>query len=239
MTGPNGASTKRDQRRETRREQYRQSQLVRQRQRQATLRRQAMQRYAIIGAIALGVILLITLIVVNVINGQHPQSQGGLQPATGQTVDGIACAPETVVVHYHTDLQMWVNGQLVPVPAGTGIVAPPPAVAQASNGSLACLYSVHVHEGTPSLVHIESPVDKPYTLANLFHIWGQQIGNGKFMGQTIDAAHPMVIEVYDAQGKLTQTYTGKPEDLVFKDHEIFLIKYNSPNAKVQPFNWNS
>ncbi|HEX9068933.1 MAG TPA: hypothetical protein VF807_09195 [Ktedonobacterales bacterium] len=238
MSGPDGASTKRDQRRETRREQYRQSQVERQRQRQATLRRQAIQRYAIIGAIVLGVILLITLIVVNVNNGQHPQSQG-LQPATGQTVDGIACAPETVVVHYHTDLQMWVNGQPVPVPAGTGIVAPPPTVAQASNGSLACLYSLHVHEGTPSLVHIESSVDKPYTLANLFHIWGQQIGNGKFMGQTIDATHPMVIEVYDAQGKLIQTYTGKPEDLVFKDHETFLIKYNSPNAKVQPFNWNS
>jgi hypothetical protein len=119
-----------------------------------------------------------------------------------------------------------------------GIVAPPPTVAQASSGLTTCLYALHVHQGEPNLVHIESPVKKSYTVGELFDIWGKQLTDTSFMGHPIDAQHKLTIEVYDESGKLVQTYTGRPRDLAFTNRQTIVFKYNSPNVKPALFDWS-
>jgi hypothetical protein len=239
MSGPGGTNTKRDQRRESRKEQFQRRQLERQRERERQLRNQRIRQWAIYGGVALAVILLGALIFGLIRNANTPATTGALQPANGQTVDGIECqASEGAVIHNHTALDLYVDGQQVTVPAGVGIVAPPPNVALASNGLTACLYALHVHAGEPNLVHIESPVNKTYTVGELFDIWGQDLTDTNFMGHPIDAQHKLTIEVYDESGKLVQTYTGKPRDLAFNNRQTYVYKYNSPDVKPALYDWS-
>jgi hypothetical protein len=239
MSGPGGANTKRDQRRESRKQQFQRRQLERQRERERQLRNQRIRQWAIYGGVALAVILVAALIFSVIRNSGSTSSSGGLQPASGQAVDGIECqANEAFVMHDHTALDLYVDGAQVSVPAGVGIVAPPPTVAQASSGLTTCLYALHVHQGEPNLVHIESPVKKSYTVGELFDIWGKQLTDTSFMGHPIDAQHKLTIEVYDESGKLVQTYTGKPRDLAFTNRQTIVFKYNSPNVKPALFDWS-
>jgi hypothetical protein len=239
MSGPGGTNTKRDQRRESRKEQFQRRQLERQRERERQLRNQRIRRGAIYGGVALAVILLGALIFGIIRNANTPATTGALQPASGQTVDGIECqTSEGAVIHNHTALDLYVDGKQVTVPAGVGIVAPPPNVALASNGLTACLYALHVHDGEPNLIHIESPVNKAYTVGELFDIWGQELTDTSFMGHPIDAQHKLTIEVYDESGKLVQTYTGKPRDLAFNNRQTYVYKYNSPDVKPALYDWS-
>jgi hypothetical protein len=228
MSGPGGTYTKRDQRRESRKEQFQRRQVERQRERARQLRNQRIRQWAIYGGIALAVILVGTLIFSVIRNSNSPST--GLQAANGQTVDGIECqASEGAVIHNHTALDLYVDGQQVQVPAGVGIV---------QSGLTPCLYALHVHDGEPNLIHIESPVQRTYTVGNLFDIWGKELTDTSFMGHPIDAQHKLTIEIYDENGKLVQTYTGKPRDLAFSNHQTFVFKYNSPDAKPAPFDWS-
>lgn len=237
MTGPGGSTTKRDKRRLTRQQQLQQRQLERQRERQRKLRQQRIQRISMIAG-AVIVVALIAFLIVHAATGGG--SSGGSSTTTitgtgtytttvdGNPRDGMTCSSsEGSVLHIHAYLEIYVNGQQVQVPANTGIVL-----------NQNCLYPLHVHDGEPNIIHVESPVQATYTLGAFFDIWGQPLSTTKFMGNTVDAAHPLVIKVYDANGKLT-TYTGNPLSVPITAHETIVMLYNSPNAQPTPFtNWN-
>src|SRR3954454_9465827 len=87
MSGPGGAYTKRDQRRESRKEQFQRRQVERQRERERQLRNQRIRQWSIYGGVALAVILLGALIFSVIRNNNSPSTSGGLQPANGQAVD--------------------------------------------------------------------------------------------------------------------------------------------------------
>ena len=241
MSGPGGSTTKRDQRREARRADLQRVQLERQRQR---ARERRNQQIRIGGGIGLAAVLIIGLAVL-LVSHSGTSSTGkttgtGLAPASGQTVDGIACnAGEGTTQHYHSYLEVFVNGEQQTVPPGTGIVAPQGAggSALASNGNQVCLYALHVHDGEPNIVHIESPNNSRYTLGQFFDIWGEQLSATQVMGNSVDATHTLTFEVFDAAGKLT-TVTSDPRAITFAEHETIAILYNTPATKAQPFtNW--
>lgn len=232
MSGPGGSSTKRDQRRDSRRQVLQQRQRQRELERQRQLRNQRLRLIGIIG----GVVLVIALVTVLVFatRPSTPAKGGGLSPATGQTVDGMQCTTsEQLVFHIHAYVTFYVNGQLQTVPPGVGIVAPPNSGGSAlgSNGSLSCIYPVHVHDNESNIVHIESPIKKTYTLANLFDLWGQPLSATQVMGNKADATHPLTFYVFDASGKMTQVTTD-PRQIAMEEHTTIVILYNSP--KVQP-----
>jgi hypothetical protein len=229
MTGPGGTTTKRDQRRDSRRAQFQQRQLERQRERQRRLRQQRMTRAGIIGA---GVLVL-ALVVFLVIHATAGGSSGPViihgtgtytSPATGETRDDIGCAPaEQLVYHIHAYLYIYVNGQPIVIPGGTGI----PSGAN-------CLYSLHVHNGETNIIHIEAPSPGIYTLGAFFDIWGEQLSKTQVMGYKADASHPLTFDVFDANGKKTQV-RGNPLDIQLQNHETMVILYNSPGITPQPF----
>jgi hypothetical protein len=82
----------------------------------------------------------------------------------GKTIDGIQClGTEQLKFHDHAHLSVFVNGQQRTVPAFIGI---------APDGS--CLYWLHSH--TPDgVIHMESPVQRSFTLGDYFAIWGQPL----------------------------------------------------------------
>ena len=98
--------------------------------------------------------------------------------ATGQPVDGISCqTSEQTVFHIHAHLTIFVNGAARQVPAGIGI--PGAQATQSPQGPFietgTCFYWLHTH-ASDGIIHIESPVQRTYTLGNFFDIWGQPLG---------------------------------------------------------------
>src|SRR5260370_21955329 len=117
--------------------------------------------------------------------------------AQGSTVNGIQCSSsEQTVYHIHAHLAVYVNGAQRTIPYGVGI---PGGTAQNDNGlqyvgSGSCFYWLHTHDQT-GVIHIESPVQKLYTLGDFFAIWGQPISSG---------------QVGTAKGTLTVYLNGRP-----------------------------
>lgn len=238
MTGPGGLQTNRDKRRLTRQQQLQQRQLERQRERQRKLRQQRIQRISIIAS-AVVVVALIAFLIIHAAIGSGGAGGGTSTPTItgtgtytttvdGSPRDGMSCAgSEGSVIHIHIYLEIYVNGQQVQVPPNTGIVQ-----------NQQCLYPLHIHDGEPNIIHVESPTQATYTLGAFFDIWGQPLSGTQVMQYTADATHPLVFEVFDASGKLTK-YTRNPLSLPLQSHDTVVILYNSPNVTPSAFtNWN-
>jgi hypothetical protein len=99
-------------------------------------------------------------------------------PAPGQSVDGVACGPtEQLVFHIHAHLTIFVRGAARVVPFGIGI-APPLQVEQTQVGPYAaggqCFSYLHTH-AADGIIHIESPIQRAYTLGDFFDVWKQPL----------------------------------------------------------------
>jgi len=140
--------------------------------------------------------------------------------ATGQKVDGIGCdTSEQTLFHIHAHLTIFANGSPRQVPAGIGI---PGAKAQnsaqgpfVSSGS--CFYWLHTH-AADGIVHIESPVQRTYTLGNFFDEWGQPLGPGQ-VGP--DKGH--VTAIYNGH-----LYEGNPRDIPLTKHAQIQLEVGTP-----------
>ncbi|TMC50197.1 MAG: hypothetical protein E6J14_04920 [Chloroflexi bacterium] len=116
--------------------------------------------------------------------------------ATGATVDGIQCqSSEQVVFHIHAHLAVYVNGSSRTLPQGIGIAS--------------CFYWLHTHTGD-GIIHIESPVQRTYTLRNFFDIWRQPLGPAQ-----VGPAHGAVIAYVDGK-----RFTGDPRDIPLGAHTL-------------------
>ena len=149
-----------------------------------------------------------------------PVLAGTATVATGKTVDGISCdRGEQVAFHIHAHLTVFVNGAARQVPAAVGIPG-----AQAENtpsgpfiASGTCFYWLHTH-APDGIIHIESPVQRTYTLGNFFDIWGQPLGP--------DQAGP-------ARGPVTalyngQVYRGNPRNIPLEKHAQIQLEVGKP-----------
>jgi hypothetical protein len=102
---------------------------------------------------------------------------GSLRP--GQSVDGVSCKPlEQLAFHIHAHLTIFFDGVGQEIPAGVGI-APPIQIQQSPDGpfaaSGACFSWLHTH-AADGIIHIESPVQRVYTLGDFFDIWHVKLG---------------------------------------------------------------
>lgn len=231
MSGPGGTVTKRDQRRMTRQEQFQQRQAERQRQRQREIQRQRLTRYGMIGGGVLLVIVLALVLSLFVFRGgsSGPGTNGGhsltTNPATGQTVDNLTCLPQQGgAMHIHQYLELYINGVRVNANPGIGIV-----------DSANCLYPLHVHDNEANIIHNESATVTTFTLGQFFDVWGVKLSSTQVGQYKVDGSHKLVVEVFDANGKMT-TITDNPYNLQLQERETIYILYNSSNIK--PVAWD-
>lgn len=149
-----------------------------------------------------------------------PALAGTATVATGKTVDGISCdRGEQVAYHIHAHLTVFVNGAARQVPAAIGI--PGAQAENTSTGSFiasgTCFYWLHTH-ASDGIIHIESPVQRTYTLGDFFDIWGQPLGP--------DQAGP-------ARGPVTalyngQVYRGNPRNIPLEKHAQIQLEVGKP-----------
>jgi len=156
---------------------------------------------------------------------------GTATKATGQKVDGIGCqTSEQTLFHIHAHLTIFVNGSPRQVPAGIGI---PGAKAQNSPqgpfiGSGSCFYWLHTH-AADGIVHIESPVQRTYTLGNFFDEWGQPLGPGQ-----VGPAKGHVTAIYNGH-----LYQGNPRDIPLTKHAQIQIEVGTPLVAPEQITWRS
>lgn len=156
---------------------------------------------------------------------------GTAAKATGQTVDGIGCnTSEQTLFHIHAHLTIFVNGTARQVPAAIGI---PGAVAQntPSGPFIAqgtCFYWLHTH-AADGIVHIESPVQRTYTLGEFFDEWGQPLGPGQ-AGPA--KGHVTVID----NGKV---FLGNPRNVPLTAHAQIQLEVGTPLVGPESVTWPS
>jgi hypothetical protein len=160
-----------------------------------------------------------------------PVLAGTSAGTTGQTIDGIGCqTSEQTVFHIHTHLTIFVNGKQRQVPAAIGI---PGAVAQQTSAgpfveSGTCFYWLHTH-AADGIIHIESPVQRTYTLGEFFDEWGQPLGPG---------------QVGPAKGKVTaivngKVFKGNPRDVPLGSHEDLQLDVGTPLIAPETIDWSN
>jgi hypothetical protein len=149
--------------------------------------------------------------------------------ASGQSVDGISCqTSEQTLFHIHAHLTIFVNGVPRQVPAAIGIPG-----AQAQNtangpyiGSGACFYWLHTH-AADGVIHIESPVQRTYTLGDFFDEWGQPLGPNQ-----VGPASGHVTAIYDGQ-----VYRGNPRNIPLTAHAQIQLEVGTPLVAPESITW--
>jgi hypothetical protein len=151
--------------------------------------------------------------------------------AGGQPVDGISCdTSEQTIFHIHAHLTVFVNGQARQVPAGIGI---PAAVASRTRAgpfisSGTCFYWLHTH-AADGIIHIESPVQRGYTLGEFFDEWGQPLGP-----EQVGPAKGSVTAIYNGQ-----VYLGNPRDIPLTAHAQIQLEVGRPLLTPVSIRWPS
>lgn len=151
-------------------------------------------------------------------------------PSLGGSIDGIQCgAGEQVAFHIHARLTIFVNGKSRSVPYGVGISNPQATPTKhgpfVTNGS--CFSWLHTH-AADGIIHIESPVQRVYTLGNFFDLWQQPLSRTR-----VGPARGHVTVVYNGQ-----VWTGNPRDVPLNAHAQIQLEVGKPLvAPVHITNW--
>jgi hypothetical protein len=158
-----------------------------------------------------------------------PPLAGTAASASGQKVDGIGCqSSEQSLFHIHAHLTIFVNGSPRQVPAAIGIPG-----AQTQNtpqgpfiASGTCFYWLHTH-AADGVIHIESPVQRTYTLGDFFDEWGQPLGPGQ-----IGPAKGHVTAIYNGQA-----YRGNPRAIPLTVHAQIQLEVGTPLVAPVTITW--
>ena len=149
-----------------------------------------------------------------------PALAGTATAVTGRPTDGISCqTSEQSLFHVHAHLTIFVNGAARQIPAAIGIPG-----AQATStpqgpfiDSGTCFYWLHTH-APDGIIHIESPVQRTYTLGNFFDEWGQPLGTDR-----VGPATGHVTVLYNGQ-----VYQGDPRDVPLTAHAQIQLEVGTP-----------
>jgi hypothetical protein len=116
-------------------------------------------------------------------------------------------------------LTIFVNGSPRQIPAAVGIPDPRPQATPSGVfiGGGRCFYWLHTHSAD-GIIHIESRVQRTYTLGEFFDEWGQPLGPGQ-----VGPASGHVVAIYN--GKV---FEGNPRDIPLTAHAQIQLEVGTP-----------
>ena len=139
-------------------------------------------------------------------------------------VDGISCdTSEQLLFHIHAHLAVYVDGCQKLIAAGVGI-GPPLTFDNGFVVGGSCFSWLHTHDET-GVIHIESPVQRTFTLGDFFDVWGQPLS---------------ATQVGPAKGTVTayldgQAFTGDPRTIPMDAHAVIQLDVGTPLVAPQAF----
>ena len=132
-------------------------------------------------------------------------------------------ASEQLAFHIHQNVQIFIDGKPVQIPAYIGIDTIDQKISV-----------IHTH-GTDGVAHVESPVQRVFTLRDFFGVWGLNFTPTSIGG--FENGDGKSLQVY-LNGAL---YPGDPTTLPLKNHEVIVVTYGTPQELPNPipstFNW--
>ena len=140
----------------------------------------------------------------------------------GSPVGPVDCATSQTY-HIHAHLSIFHNGTQLAVPSHIGIVASP-----------ACTYDTHTHDSS-GVLHVETGAApaQPFTLGNVFQVWGEPLANDNVAGMTDG---PIVAYIND-DGNVVQ-WSGNLADIPLMAHREITIQIGTPLASLQTYDWS-
>ena len=136
----------------------------------------------------------------------------------GERLDRIGLerlTQEGVALDLHIQLSVQVEGTDVEVPSSIGLNGEEVAGGRMVSGFVS---AIHTHDAT-GLVHVHSPDVRPYTLGQLFDVWGVRLTPERLGGYCVGDGHTLTIE---ADG---DPVTGNPRELQLKDRQRISVVY--------------
>lgn len=134
---------------------------------------------------------------------------------TGASIDGVACVANDNY-HLHAMISIYRDGTRLALPASIGLKG--------------CTYELHTHDGS-GVVHVETDVQKKFTVGQFFSVWGQPLGASNVAGLTGTARFYLI-----DQEQLTP-YTGNPADIELTRHREIAIVVGAPPAALMKHRW--
>jgi hypothetical protein len=157
-------------------------------------------------------------------NMQHteaPWTNGNL--GLKERLDAIGLpvlSAEQLAFHIHMLLQVFVDGNPVPVAQGIGIN-------QIGSASDQFITVLHTHDAS-GVIHVESAKQQDYTLGEFFDVWGVPLSSTQ-IGAYANAGDKQVRVFLNGQ-----PYTGDPRGLVLKQHEDIVVTYGTTKKLPDP-----
>jgi hypothetical protein len=165
------------------------------------------------------------------------------RPNTPASVAGVPCDQlEQTQTHYHAALQIIHEGVLTPIPGGIGI--------QGGETAPTCFYWLHVHSANQDVIHIESPRADTFTLSQFFAVWNawstssggprEPLSSTQVSSFTLTPSEKLYVYIDLSDGKGPQLFTGDPNTIVLKSHEVISLEITSGQPTTPPgFDWTS
>jgi hypothetical protein len=124
--------------------------------------------------------------------------------------------------HVHDKFFVYINGKESPIPANFGIDPQGRFIAP-----------IHTHDAT-GIIHLESEKEYPFTIGQVFDIWGVRFTGNQIGGYT--AGNGNVLQVY-VNGK----QVSDPVNYKLKAHDIVIVGYGKPGSfpTSKSFSWTS
>jgi hypothetical protein len=115
-----------------------------------------------------------------------------------------ALSAEGTVLHIHQHLDILINNQTIVVPADIGIAS-------------TFISPIHTHD-TSGILHVESPVQKDFTLGQFFTEWGIKFDNNCIATFCADSNNKLIVGVNGSA-------ITDPKNYVLKSHDEIEVWY--------------
>lgn len=119
----------------------------------------------------------------------------------------LSCTTDMATAfHIHPELKIFINGQEVVIPENIGIKP-------------YCMNALHTHDDLP-LIHVESPVQKDFTLGDFFAVWEKNFNSMEILDFKATEAGQVKITV---NGEEVDTF----ENTILRDKDKIVIEANN------------
>jgi hypothetical protein len=128
---------------------------------------------------------------------------------------------EHTTVHYHLALQIFEGGKEVPIPTNVGRPG-------------FCYYWIHMHAGSPDVIHIEAPDGRSFTLGDFFDVWAAS----SRQPVRLDSRHVGTIALTAGQTLAVfvdgHRYGADPAGIALLPHTVIQIEISPPTLDPPP-----
>lgn len=144
-------------------------------------------------------------------------------PANGNQAqaraEAIGLPPESpVVMHEHSNLQIFVHGESQPIPTDIGID---------TSDDPAYVASLHTHDDMGT-VHMESSVSRTFTVGEFFDVWGVRLSPSCMGAYCNDADNRLQVFVDGDE------VSGEIRDVALNDQLVIVITYGTEDELPDP-----